>query len=296
MESLDYWKILRVLTTNSCNFNCVFCHNEGQLKLKSQGRFLDYNDFVKIALSLKVRPIKEIQFSGGEPFLNPDTIKMIEWANENTDYEIGCATNLSLVDLSMLKRLSRTKVSLNIQFPSSNSQDYNKITNSTKGECIFDKIMLIRDLGISFKLNFVWLTDNSILLSNILEYCLDNNFGLKILPFISELTLKQNLYKKIVLEHIVNKLGQPKLNTSGALRWEISNGENLFVIKYIDTPCFNKEFDKCKKYAELRLLPNLELQSCLLMNNNISINNDDLKSPDLILNKIDLSWKSFTQC
>lgn len=294
MESIAYWKILRVLTTDTCNFNCVFCHNEGQHK--SHGRLLYYKDFVKIVLALKDRPIKEIQFSGGEPFLNPETIKMIEWANENTDYEIGCATNLSLLDLTILERLSRTKVSLNIQYPSCNPQDYNKITNSIEGEYIHNKILLIKNLGIEFKLNFVWLTDNILPLLNILEYCIDNNFGLKILPLISVGTLKQNHCKKIALEHFIQKLGQPTVNASGSLRWEISNYKNHFVIKYVDTPCLNKEFNKCKKYAEVRLLPNLELQSCLLKSNNISINYDELNSSDLILKKIDLTWKNFIHC
>ena len=109
MENVAYWKIIRVLTTDTCNFDCVFCHNEGQV-VKSTRQFLSLDEFVKIILALKERPLKEIQFSGGEPFLNPDTIKMIEWAHKNTDYEIGCATNMSLLNNSLIKRLSKKRV------------------------------------------------------------------------------------------------------------------------------------------------------------------------------------------
>jgi len=31
MEDVAYWKIIRILTTDTCNFDCVFCHNEGQV-------------------------------------------------------------------------------------------------------------------------------------------------------------------------------------------------------------------------------------------------------------------------
>ena len=99
MESVDFWKILRVLTTNACNYKCVFCHNEGQPKYDgSHSDFLKFEDFKFIVQSLRETGLREIQFSGGEPFMNPATIQMIVWANNNTDLEIGCATNTQFFD------------------------------------------------------------------------------------------------------------------------------------------------------------------------------------------------------
>lgn len=295
MESLTYWKILRVLTTDTCNFDCVFCHNEGQ-QVKSSGKFLSFDKFKKIIMALNARPIKEIQFSGGEPFLNEDTIKMIEWVHENTNYEIGCATNMSLLDETLLWRLSKTRVSLNIQYPSCSKHEYNKITNSCQGERIFNKIVLLKKLNIEFKLNYVWMKESIKPLTDMLDFCLVNSFSLKILPIISAKTLKYNQYWKLATDYIISKLGQPEVKTGGALNWEITIGEKQFVIKYIDNPCFDKNFNKCKSYAEIRLLPNLELQSCLLKSNNITIGLNELNSSELLINKIDLSWKNFTHC
>ena len=295
MESVAYWKIIRVLTTNTCNFDCVFCHNEGQV-VKSTRQYLSLDDFVKIISALRERPLSEIQFSGGEPFLNPDTIKMIEWAHKNTDYEIGCATNMSLLDYALIKRLSKTRVTFNIQFPSSNIQNYNKITNSSYGDSILPKILLLKDLGIKFKLNYVWLKENIESLSNIIDFCLKQNYGLKILPFISMKTLKYNYFRDLAINYITPILGYPNIKAGGALRWVISNGDEHIVIKYVDTPCFNNDINKCKNYAELRLLPNLQLQFCLLQTENITISIKELNSPELIINKIDLLWKNFSNC
>lgn len=295
MESITYWKIIRVLTTDTCNFNCVFCHNEGQ-QIKSTSTFLSQEEFSKIVLALNTRPIKEIQFSGGEPFLNQDTIKMIEWAHENTDYEIGCATNMSLLDESLIKRLSKTRVTLNIQFPSSNKNEYDKITGSRESDSIIPKLLLLKELNIDFKLNFVWMKEDSKPLSNILDFCIENNFGLKILPFISARTRKSNNYRNIAIEYILPRLGQPEVKEGGALRWVINNKNSQFAIKYVDTPCFDNNFNECKNYAEIRLLPNLELQTCLLKSSNISINRKDFISGELISNKFDLLWETFTTC
>ena len=295
MEGIAYWKIIRVLTTNTCNFNCVFCHNEGQ-QIKSTRTFLSFEHFHKFFLAIKNRPIKEIQFSGGEPFLNQDTIMMIEWAHENTDYEIGCATNLSLIDENLINRLSKTRVTLNIQFPSSNKKEYNTITGSQESDALLDKLLLLKKLNVEFKLNFVWMKEEDQSLSDMLDFCIGNNFGLKILPYISPRTIKSSNYRNIAIEHILPKLGQPQIKEGGALRWVITNKNDQFVIKYVDSPCFENNFTKCKNYAEIRLLPNLELQTCLLKSSNLRINKNELNSGEQISNKLDLLWKTFTNC
>ena len=67
MEAVNYWKILRILTTDTCNFDCVFCHNEGQQE-KSMQNYLDLKKLKSIIEAINGRPIKEIQFSGGSRF------------------------------------------------------------------------------------------------------------------------------------------------------------------------------------------------------------------------------------
>lgn len=292
---MTYWKIIRVLTTDTCNFNCAFCHNEGQ-QIKSTGTFLSLEQFSKIILALKDRPLREIQFSGGEPFLNNDTIKMIEWADENTSYEIGCATNMSLLDESKIRRLSKTRVTLNIQFPSTKNQEYNKITNSEESTNILDKLLLLQKLRVEFKLNFVWMKEDLPPLSDMLDFCIEKKFSLKILPYISPRTIKLNNYRNLAVEHIGTRLGQPQKKGGGALRWTITNKNDSFVIKYVDSPCFDNDFVKCKDYAEIRLLPNLALQHCLLKPSKLNINKDELNSVEAISEKVDTLWKTFTNC
>ena len=53
---------------------------------------------------------------------------------------------------------------------------------------------------------------------------------------------------------------------------------------------------KCKEYAEIRVLPNLELQTCLLKSNDITIGLNELQTSNLLMNKFDLSWENFTHC
>lgn len=96
MNQNKRWKILRVLTTNSCNYECVYCHNEGQ-EQKCEQKNIGFEQFVRFYNVALKAGIEEVRFSGGEPLINIETIKMIEWLNANSGVEIGLATNGSLV-------------------------------------------------------------------------------------------------------------------------------------------------------------------------------------------------------
>ena len=115
MERL-FWNKLRILVTNKCNYKCPFCHNEGQEKdgLTDMMSFESFKTFIDI---VNGQDISELHVSGGEPFLNKEIVRMIEYVDNNTSWGIGCATNLSLLSNEQIKALAKTRVKFNIQFP-----------------------------------------------------------------------------------------------------------------------------------------------------------------------------------
>lgn len=72
MEQI-YWDKLRVLVTNRCNYRCPFCHNEGQEK-RNYTDMMSASDFYKFINIIKDQPLSELNFSGGEPFMNKETL------------------------------------------------------------------------------------------------------------------------------------------------------------------------------------------------------------------------------
>ena len=78
-----FWDKLRILVTNKCNYECPFCHNEGQLKAEALN-MMSFDDFKTLIDILNGQIISELHFSGGEPFLNKDIVKMIEYVDKNT--------------------------------------------------------------------------------------------------------------------------------------------------------------------------------------------------------------------
>jgi cyclic pyranopterin phosphate synthase len=300
MESLGFWKILRVLTTNACNYKCVFCHNEGQEKYSGiNNEYLKYDDFISIVTAIKKSGLREIQFSGGEPFMNPDTLEMIKWVNNNTDLEIGCATNTQYLDIGMMKELAKTRVNLHIQFPTYNKIKFQSITKTD----LFDQLMInLRNLKINnvrFSLNYVLLTPNIDDFKDILPFLYENGISLKLLPYVNEKTLKYNEFEKNIIPFLNGLSYKYEDQKNGSLKWWLKapNGETI-NIKYINSPCFKYEFDNCKNYGEIRITPGLELQSCLINpEGNLKIDFETtVNNHDKINDLFQKSWKNFTHC
>lgn len=82
MSNTIYWDKLRILVTNSCNYRCPFCHNEGQVSRKTI-KTMDFDKFKILIDAVKDEGISEICFSGGEPFLDKNLIEMIRYAYRN---------------------------------------------------------------------------------------------------------------------------------------------------------------------------------------------------------------------
>lgn len=266
MDSIDFWKILRVLTTNACNYKCIFCHNEGQRAYDGlNSTMLKLKDFQNIIQALQHTGLQEIQFSGGEPFLNPETIKMIIWANDHTNFEIGCASNTQFFDDEIIKKLAHTRIKLHIQCPTLNQKRFERITGTNLFENLHKNLQKLKSNKIEYSLNYVLISPNIDDFQELLPFILENNINLKILPFINKNTLNYNNFKKKIIPFLNSLSFNYENQNNGSLKWWIKtyNGETL-NIKYIDSPCFNLDFNTCKNYAEIRLFPDLTLQSCLI--------------------------------
>ena len=88
---------LRVPITNSCNFSCFYCHNEGQLH-KQEGSFMSLN-FIKGLKSFIIKNnvyINELNITGGEPLLHPNLLEVVSLL-KNLSNNLCIITNGSLL-------------------------------------------------------------------------------------------------------------------------------------------------------------------------------------------------------
>ena len=85
---------VKIEVTPKCNLSCDFCFNVNSFKRNS--RELSTNQIFKIIDKIKKEGIKRIRFTGGEPFLRKDIIKIFKYAKSKKLY-VKVNTNSTLI-------------------------------------------------------------------------------------------------------------------------------------------------------------------------------------------------------
>ena len=286
----NFWKILRILTTNQCNYRCIYCHNEGQDK-ESFYTMLSFEDFIRITKIIEGMGFQEIRFSGGEPLSNPATIKMVEWLDTNTEYEIGIATNGSLLTENIVRRLSKTRTLVTVHYPAVTDNEYKRVTG--KHNSMFVNAIERMDVyNINHSFNFVLYPDTINNMTEVIDEVIKSGKRVKILPYIEK--GRNNLSKEIMkqLETTMDEFADTKseFSAGGIITWTFKNGGKVKLLK---SPCYDHNINRCREYGELRLLPDLSLQKCIFDKTRVPLK--DL-SDEEIKETISNMWNHFDMC
>lgn len=284
---MEYWNILRILVTDSCNYRCVYCHNEGQGK-EIQHKKISFSDFLEAMRAIEHTPIQEVRFSGGEPLLHPQIIDMIEWVDANTDYEVGLASNISLLTEEMAERLSKTRVLITVHFPGATEEAYHRVTKKEFSK--FEKAVELLDrYQLSYSFNYVLHPELIENLEKVLEYSIHKKIRIKLLPFVEERfrNYSSDIMKNLKEFFIKNKCQKYYNKEQGFGLWTFKNGAQ---IKLLDSPCYEKNIRKCKGYGEIKLLPDYSLQTCLFAERIPIVRGESLEK------QITNLWKQFNSC
>lgn len=290
MKSIK-WDKLRILVTNRCNYRCPFCHNEGQDK-GELAEVMSVSQFKQLIDFLDGQKLSEINFSGGEPFLHKEIVDMIVYANKYMSCDISCATNLSLITDKQIECLADTRVKFNIQFPFVNKDEFEKSTGTGKLSTILERIDVIKSAGINIGLNTVIQSANCGAIEQMIEFALEQELPLKLLPqiglndscrFIDDI---RPLLQKYAITYVDKG--------TGALRWVIQKADHRTSVLYIDSPCFNHNIMACRNYGEIRILPDFKLQCCIM--NSAGEQLELEKGQEYIISQFERLWSNFNHC
>ena len=123
---------LRISLTQRCDFNCFFCHQEGEHDSGQEITPTEVEYIVKIASEQGIRNIK---LTGGEPLLRKDIIEIVKRIKPYV-FEVSMTTNASKLEeqACMLKEAGLARV--NISLHSLNQSTFKGIT----GRDYMDKV------------------------------------------------------------------------------------------------------------------------------------------------------------
>ena len=98
--------------TNRCNLKCVYCYNESNIK---NDVFFEFDKYLEVLKVLDENNVRSIVLSGGEPFLHPQIIEIL---NQTTQYNIRplLITNSTIRDPKVIESICRCECDIQITF------------------------------------------------------------------------------------------------------------------------------------------------------------------------------------
>ncbi|MDD1703296.1 MAG: GTP 3',8-cyclase MoaA [Methanoregula sp.] len=142
---------LRISLTSRCNLSCIYCHAEGEKSPDAEMSADEIIGIMNLAAKLGIRSIK---FTGGEPLIRPDILKIIRAVPEGIEASITTNGILLAEMAEDLKRAGLRRV--NVSLDSLNPETYKKITGSDRLSEVLAGIDAALDAGLTpVKLNMV---------------------------------------------------------------------------------------------------------------------------------------------
>jgi cyclic pyranopterin phosphate synthase len=259
---------LRISITQRCNFNCFYCHREGEDKSKEiEMTPEEIERIVRISSKLG---IKKVKLTGGEPLLREDIVEIVSRTSSIPGItEVAITTNGTLLNkyANQLSEsgLTRINVSLDTLIP----KIYRKITCSNSIKMVIEGIKTAVEAGLSpVKINMVLLKGlNEDHIWEMIHFTIENKLILQLIEF--EDFEENEIYKKhhLDLEKIEDELEESA--------WEIrirkmqhrkkillNGGGEVEIVK----PMHNTLF--CENCRKMRITSDGKFKPCLFRSDN----------------------------
>ena len=256
---------LRISITNRCNYDCIYCHHEGNTNSRREMSVETISNIVHAASTMGVNKVK---FSGGEPLIRTDFEDILSSLPKLRD--VSATTNGTFLKgrAQDLKDAGLDRV--NISLDSLDPNNYKFITNSTPDMLngVLDGVHSAVDAGLTpVKLNMVLLkgvNDNEIY--DMLDFT--RAYGGQVILQLIELmdfndVSEYQIDANSVEDDLTLRADEVRVRTMHRRKKYIIDGAEVELVRPVD----NSEF--CANCNRLRVTADGKLKPCLLVNENL---------------------------
>ncbi|WP_248895531.1 GTP 3',8-cyclase MoaA [Haloplanus halobius] len=262
---------VRVSLTDRCNFDCVYCHNEGlgdtRGPMEPQDDEMSTDDIVRFLEVAAEFDVDSVKFTGGEPMLRDDLEEIIRRTPDSM--EVSMTTNgtylpgraEALVDAG----LERVNVSQDALDP----DEFAEITKSGAYDKVMEGVDAALDAGLApVKLNMVVFEHTAGYVEGMVDHVAENDgLQLQLIEYMPELTGKPEWNIDIGRVHdwladIADEIEHREMHDRK--RYWV-NGGMVEIVDPVENPTF------CANCHRVRVTHEGYLKGCLNRN-------DDLRS------------------
>ncbi len=253
---------LRIVVNDVCNFNCVFCHFEGQ---KPMSGVLSPEDIGFVALAFRKLGVGDFKITGGEPLLRRDIVEVVGEIDKCGPEDISMTTNGLLLERLSSPLADAGLKRVNVSLHSLRRDRYRRIMGVDALERVLRGIRAAIDSGLQVKINVVLLRENMDEVPDIIGFA--SKLGarvqiIELMPVNDGITIFDSMYVDI------NKLVDLLVTTRGArlvgTRRDLHNrpvlevdGVHVEIVKNWNNPTF------CAACTTMRLTSDGKLKTCL---------------------------------
>ena len=185
---------VRVSLTDRCNFDCVYCHNEGlgdtRGPMEPSDDEMRTDDVVRFLEVVEGYGVDSVKFTGGEPMLRQDLEEIVRRTPDSM--EVSMTTNGTFLRgrAADLKAAGLDRV--NVSQDALDPDDFAEVTKSGAYEQVLDGVRAAVDAGLDpVKLNMVVFTHTAGYVEEMVEHVADNEgLQLQLIEYMPELTGK----------------------------------------------------------------------------------------------------------
>jgi len=262
---------VRVSLTDRCNFDCVYCHNEGlgdtRGPMEPQDDEMGTDDVVRFLEVAEEFDVDAVKFTGGEPMLRQDLAEIIRRTPDSM--EVSMTTNGTFLPERAGELVDAGLERVNVSQDALDPDAFAEITKSGAYDQVMEGVMAAVDAGLDpVKLNMVVFEHTAGYVPEMVDHVAENDgLQLQLIEYMTELTGKPEWAIDIERVHdwLAEQADEIEHREMHDRRRYWINGGMVEIVDPVENPTF------CANCHRVRVTHNGYLKGCLNRN-------DDLRS------------------
>ncbi|WP_299331233.1 GTP 3',8-cyclase MoaA [Haloplanus sp.] len=185
---------VRVSLTDRCNFDCVYCHNEGlgdtRGPMEPQDDEMSTDDIVRFLKVAAEFDVDSVKFTGGEPMLRDDLEEIIRRTPDSM--EVSMTTNGTYLPGRAQDLVDAGLERVNVSQDALDPDEFAEITKSGAYDKVMEGVEAALDAGLDpVKLNMVVFEHTAGYVEGMVDHVAENDgLQLQLIEYMPELTGK----------------------------------------------------------------------------------------------------------
>lgn len=272
---------LRVSVLEHCQLRCGYCLPDAKQNFLHKKYWLQLKDYQKIASALRCLALAKIRFTGGEPLLRFDLVKIIEiFAQSFPHTPLALTTNGLRLEAKLALELKKAGLSsMTFHVDSLSHRRYEKLMGKGNVDRVLEAIKHAKDLGFNVKINTVVqknLNDDELI--DFLKLSKKISTQVRFIEIMNTGSALEFVKSNFIAGHDILALIAKRFNFSARPRENLSDPAQLYYIDELDL-CFGLIASDtqpfCKHCTRLRLSADGKLHTCLYDNEATQLNLKD---------------------